>query len=175
MFSCVYIRFVGNSFAYKFCFCYISVSEAGSDIGAPSPGGAGGCNLSAIKEEPVGAVGLDQLSGHPGPLPGGQMPPKQHRRPKSRPSKYSAQSQAPGVHDALSFALKPPPCIVTIRRKTKNLRKHFRNPGRLLQMGAAMQALIRFESQVHAFENTYFAFDCGNEGIWWSIAQRVTL
>ena len=153
------------------------MSEAGSDIGAHSPGGAGGCNLSAIKEEPVGgAVGLDQLSGHPGPLPGGQMPPsKQHRRrPKSRPSKYSAQSQAPGVHDALSFALKPPPCIVTIRRKTKNLRKHFRNPGRLLQMGAAMQALIRFESQVHVYDN-YFALNCGNEGIWCSIAQRVTL
>ena len=136
------------------------MSEAGSDIGGHSPGGAGGCNLSAIKEEPV-----DVLSGHPGPLPGSQIPPKQHRRPKSRPSKYSAKGQAPGAHDALSFALKPPPCIVTIRRKTKNLRKHFRNPGRLLQMGAAMQALIRFESQVHIFIEINIALNFGNEGI----------
>ena len=116
------------------------MSEAGSDIAAHSPGGAGGSNLSSIKEEP-GLAAEEQTSSV-------QVAAAKQRRPKStRPSKYMGGRRRPGVHESLCFVLRPPPCIVNIRRKTKNLRKHFRNPYKTLQMGAAMQALIRFESQ----------------------------
>ena len=97
------------------------VSEAGSDV-AHSP--------LTVKKEEV----LSPPSGWPC-----------MRRTKSTPSKFTRQPQR--VIQELCFSMSAPPCMVTIRRKTRNLKQHRRRPAQKIPMGPAMQALIRFESQ----------------------------
>ena len=63
-------------------------------------------------------------------------------RKLSKPSKFWKQPLS--VQQELCFGMKPPPCIVSLRRKTRNLRRKRRQPYNAILVGAF---LMRLESQ----------------------------
>ena len=70
------------------------------------------------------------------------LPIEKISRKITKPSKFSKQTLH--IQQELCFGMKPPPCIVSLRKKTRNLRRKRRQPYSAILVGAF---LMRLESQ----------------------------
>ena len=107
---------------------FFTASEAGSDVGSsiPSPWQPGILH-------PTGGVATPTSIGGP------------RASRKIRGSKPKAFRKQPShIKNELCFAMKPPPCIVSLRKKVRNLRRKRRQPYVRIVMGAF---LMQFEAQ----------------------------
>ena len=105
---------------------FFTASEAGSDVGSsiPSPWQPGILHPTVATPTSIGG-------------------PRASR--KIRGSKPKAFRKQPShIKNELCFAMKPPPCIVSLRKKVRNLRRKRRQP----YVGMAVAAyLMRLEAQ----------------------------
>ena len=104
---------------------FFTASEAGSDVGSSSPSPWQPGLPSSAPTAPASA-----------PL----RPSRKNRGIKP----LAFRKQPLHIHQELCFAMKPPPCIVSLRKKVRNLRRKRRRPFDAILVGAF---LMRIEAQ----------------------------